>query len=122
MKKSTPSGTRRAMMRRVSAANASRTCGSSRSAIPPPTVGRTDPYCQAESWLVHRDELDRARLGAREVGKGVVRALHCAKPGEMAATGALLADVRIIESSLLGPGGVGMQLADLGAEVIKVEN
>jgi crotonobetainyl-CoA:carnitine CoA-transferase CaiB-like acyl-CoA transferase len=39
----------------------------------------------------------------------------------MAATGALLADVRIVESSLLGPGGVGMQLADLGAEVIKVE-
>jgi crotonobetainyl-CoA:carnitine CoA-transferase CaiB-like acyl-CoA transferase len=37
-------------------------------------------------------------------------------------TGALLAGVRIIESSLLGPAGVGMQLADLGAEVIKVEN
>ena len=36
--------------------------------------------------------------------------------------GALLAGVRIIESSLLGPAGVGMQLADLGAEVIKVEN
>jgi crotonobetainyl-CoA:carnitine CoA-transferase CaiB-like acyl-CoA transferase len=34
---------------------------------------------------------------------------------------ALLASVRIIESSLLGPGGVGMHLADLGAEVIKVE-
>jgi crotonobetainyl-CoA:carnitine CoA-transferase CaiB-like acyl-CoA transferase len=34
----------------------------------------------------------------------------------------LLAGVRIIESALLGPGGVGMQLADLGAEVIKVEN
>jgi len=33
----------------------------------------------------------------------------------------LLAGVRIIESSLLGPGAVGMQLADLGAEVIKVE-
>src|SRR5215813_11313605 len=33
-----------------------------------------------------------------------------------------LAGVRIIESSLLGPGAVGMQLADLGAEVIKVEN
>jgi crotonobetainyl-CoA:carnitine CoA-transferase CaiB-like acyl-CoA transferase len=29
--------------------------------------------------------------------------------------------VRIVESSLLGPGAVGMQLADLGAEVIKVE-
>jgi crotonobetainyl-CoA:carnitine CoA-transferase CaiB-like acyl-CoA transferase len=36
-------------------------------------------------------------------------------------TGALLAGVRIIESSLLGPGAVGMQLADLGADVIKVE-
>jgi crotonobetainyl-CoA:carnitine CoA-transferase CaiB-like acyl-CoA transferase len=34
----------------------------------------------------------------------------------------LLAGVRVIESSLLGPGAVGMQLADLGAEVIKVEN
>src|SRR5690349_12528560 len=33
-----------------------------------------------------------------------------------------LAGVRIVESSLLGPGGVGMQLVDLGAEVIKVEN
>ncbi|HKA28801.1 MAG TPA: CaiB/BaiF CoA-transferase family protein [Candidatus Binatia bacterium] len=37
-------------------------------------------------------------------------------------TRGLLAGVRIIESSLLGPGAVGMQLADLGAEVIKVEN
>ena len=36
-------------------------------------------------------------------------------------TGALLAGVRVIESALLGPGAVGMQLADLGAEVIKVE-
>lgn len=34
----------------------------------------------------------------------------------------LLTGVRIIESSLLGPAGVGMQLADLGAEVIKVES
>ena len=34
----------------------------------------------------------------------------------------LLAGVRIIESSLLGPAAVGMQLADLGAEVIKVED
>jgi crotonobetainyl-CoA:carnitine CoA-transferase CaiB-like acyl-CoA transferase len=33
----------------------------------------------------------------------------------------LLAGVRIVESSLLGPGGVGMHLADLGAEVVKVE-
>jgi crotonobetainyl-CoA:carnitine CoA-transferase CaiB-like acyl-CoA transferase len=39
-----------------------------------------------------------------------------------APTGGLLAGVRIIESSLLGPAAVGMQLADLGAEVIKVEN
>jgi crotonobetainyl-CoA:carnitine CoA-transferase CaiB-like acyl-CoA transferase len=38
------------------------------------------------------------------------------------ATGALLAGVRIIDSSLLGPGAVGMQFADLGADVIKVEN
>jgi crotonobetainyl-CoA:carnitine CoA-transferase CaiB-like acyl-CoA transferase len=36
-------------------------------------------------------------------------------------TGGLLAGVRIIESALLGPGGVAMHLADLGAEVIKVE-
>ena len=33
----------------------------------------------------------------------------------------LLGGVRIVESSLLGPAAVGMQLADLGAEVIKVE-
>ncbi len=38
------------------------------------------------------------------------------------ATGGLLSGVRIIESSLLGPAAVGMQLADLGADVIKVEN
>jgi crotonobetainyl-CoA:carnitine CoA-transferase CaiB-like acyl-CoA transferase len=38
-----------------------------------------------------------------------------------APTGALLRGVRIIESSLLGPGGVAMHLADLGADVIKVE-
>src|SRR5262245_22618020 len=35
--------------------------------------------------------------------------------------GGLLAGVRIIESALLGPGGVAMHLADLGAQVIKVE-
>jgi crotonobetainyl-CoA:carnitine CoA-transferase CaiB-like acyl-CoA transferase len=35
--------------------------------------------------------------------------------------GGLLGGVRIVESSLLGPAAVGMQLADLGAEVIKVE-
>ena len=33
----------------------------------------------------------------------------------------LLSGVRVIESSLLGPAAVGMHLADLGAEVIKVE-
>ena len=38
-----------------------------------------------------------------------------------APAGGLLAGVRIIESALLGPGGVAMHLADLGAEVIKVE-
>ena len=32
-----------------------------------------------------------------------------------------LAGVRVIDSSLLGPGATGMHLADLGAEVIKVE-
>src|ERR1044071_9852189 len=39
----------------------------------------------------------------------------------MATNAGLLTGVRIIESSLLGPGGVGMHLADLGADVIKVE-
>jgi crotonobetainyl-CoA:carnitine CoA-transferase CaiB-like acyl-CoA transferase len=33
----------------------------------------------------------------------------------------ILAGVRIVESALLGPGAVGMHLADLGAQVIKVE-
>lgn len=33
----------------------------------------------------------------------------------------LLAGVRVIESAILGPGAVGMQLADLGAEVVKIE-
>ena len=33
-----------------------------------------------------------------------------------------LAGVRVIESSLLGPGAITMHLADLGAEVIKVES
>src|SRR5262245_34706217 len=41
---------------------------------------------------------------------------------QQAVTGGLLAGVRVIDSSLLGPNGVGMQLADLGAEVIKVES
>ncbi len=36
--------------------------------------------------------------------------------------GGLLSGVRVIESSLLGPAAVGMHLADLGAEVIKVES
>jgi crotonobetainyl-CoA:carnitine CoA-transferase CaiB-like acyl-CoA transferase len=34
----------------------------------------------------------------------------------------LLVGVRVIESSMLGPAAVGMHLADLGAEVIKVES
>ncbi|MFP6661080.1 MAG: CoA transferase, partial [Myxococcota bacterium] len=33
-----------------------------------------------------------------------------------------LAGLRVIESSLLGPGAISMHLADLGAEVIKVES
>jgi len=41
---------------------------------------------------------------------------------QQAVTDGLLAGVRIIDSSLLGPNAVGMQLADLGAEVIKVES
>ena len=37
-------------------------------------------------------------------------------------TGGPLAGVRVIESSLLGPAAIGTQLADLGAEVVKVES
>jgi len=37
-------------------------------------------------------------------------------------TGGPLAGVRVIECSLLGPAAIGTQLADLGAEVIKVES
>ena len=37
-------------------------------------------------------------------------------------TGRLLAGVRVIESSLLGPGQLGTFLADLGADVVKVES
>jgi crotonobetainyl-CoA:carnitine CoA-transferase CaiB-like acyl-CoA transferase len=33
-----------------------------------------------------------------------------------------LADLRVLECSLLGPGAIGLHLADLGAEVIKVES
>jgi crotonobetainyl-CoA:carnitine CoA-transferase CaiB-like acyl-CoA transferase len=33
-----------------------------------------------------------------------------------------LAGVRVIESSMLGPGALGLHLADMGAEVIKVES
>ncbi|MFM7069096.1 MAG: CoA transferase, partial [Actinomycetes bacterium] len=36
-------------------------------------------------------------------------------------TGGPLAGLRVIEFSLLGPGAVGHHLADLGADVIKVE-
>jgi crotonobetainyl-CoA:carnitine CoA-transferase CaiB-like acyl-CoA transferase len=40
----------------------------------------------------------------------------------MAHPPAPLAGLRVIESSLLGPGAISMHLADLGAEVIKVES
>jgi crotonobetainyl-CoA:carnitine CoA-transferase CaiB-like acyl-CoA transferase len=40
----------------------------------------------------------------------------------MTTPAAPLAGLRIIESSLLGPGAISMHLADLGAEVIKVES
>jgi crotonobetainyl-CoA:carnitine CoA-transferase CaiB-like acyl-CoA transferase len=40
----------------------------------------------------------------------------------MSARPAPLADVRVIESSLLGPAAITTHLADLGAEVIKVES
>ncbi len=40
----------------------------------------------------------------------------------MAPSSAPLAGLRVIESSILGPGGVGLHLADLGADVIKVES
>ena len=39
----------------------------------------------------------------------------------MAASGGPLAGVRVIESAMLGPGAITTHLADLGAEVIKVE-
>ena len=42
--------------------------------------------------------------------------------GDETGAAGLLAGVRVIESSLLGPAAVGMHLADLGADVIKVEN
>ena len=41
--------------------------------------------------------------------------------GSTAGNGRLLEGVRIIESAMLGPGAVGMNLADLGADVVKVE-
>ncbi len=40
----------------------------------------------------------------------------------MTHTNAPLAGLRVIESSLLGPGAIASHLADLGAEVIKVES
>ena len=40
----------------------------------------------------------------------------------MAHSQAPLAGLRVIESSLLGPGAIGTHLSDLGAEVIKVES
>ncbi|MDP6550500.1 MAG: CoA transferase, partial [Dehalococcoidia bacterium] len=39
----------------------------------------------------------------------------------MSRESAPLGSLRVIESSLLGPGAIGTHLADLGAEVIKVE-
>ena len=41
---------------------------------------------------------------------------------ESTASGAPLSGLRVIEFSLLGPGAVGLHLADLGADVIKVES
>ncbi len=41
--------------------------------------------------------------------------------GQPAMSGNLLASVRVIESSMLGPAEMGGLLADLGAEVVKVE-
>lgn len=40
----------------------------------------------------------------------------------MAHSNAPLAGLRVIESSMLGPGAIGTHLSDLGAEVIKVES
>ncbi len=40
----------------------------------------------------------------------------------MTATRPPLAGMRVIESALLGPGAITTHLADLGAEVIKVES
>src|SRR5262245_63693649 len=64
-----------------------------------------------------------ARLGSPRFGAALWDRLAVGPlmPTEDTTRG-LLGGVRIIESSLLGPGAVGMQLADLGAEVIKVEN
>ena len=47
---------------------------------------------------------------------------HFDRRGPTTDAPALLAGLRVIESSLLGPGQVGTFLADLGADVIKVES
>ena len=55
--------------------------------------------------MVARDPCPSAKLS---------RSPHEQTPGP-------LAGIRVIESSLLGPAGITTHLADLGAEVIKVE-
>ncbi len=47
--------------------------------------------------------------------------LHLLKPGSKSNMYDLLQDIIILEVSLLGPDALGMHLADLGANVIKVE-
>src|SRR5262249_2633000 len=78
----------------------------------------------------HRRPLDQLLAGLDAEADGMGRHPRAFSPSRvlrepvMTTAGTsegLLAGVRIIESSLLGPGAVGMQLADLGAEVIKVE-
>src|SRR5262249_42148478 len=78
----------------------------------------------------HRRPLDQLLAGLDAEADGMVRHPRAFNPSRvlrepvMTTAGTsegLLAGVRVIESSLLGPGAVGMQLADLGAEVIKVE-
>jgi len=70
----------------------------------------------------HKDAVS-TRCVDNLVPMGCVSAADDAPDGNMstACGPGLLADVRIIESSLLGPAAVGMHLADLGADVIKVE-
>src|SRR5262249_3231000 len=72
-----------------------------------------------------------ARTGARRRPHPLARGAHDPAPRHAAVTGRFavsrapgsgpLAGVRVIESSLLGPGELTSFLADLGADVIKVE-